>query len=52
MAVSHTYTKKVGNKSVRIRLEFPAQPDAAAEEELIGRLKEIYLQKLEETDHE
>lgn len=35
------------NKQVKVTLEFPEKSDQKAEQELIGRLKAIYLKKVE-----
>ena len=41
------YVRNNGNQKVVVTLEFPEQSDKKAEQEFIGRLKEIYLRKLE-----
>ena len=37
---------KYQNKQVTVTLEFPGQSDPEAEQELVSRLKTIYLEKL------
>ena len=41
------YEREYGKQSVVVTLDFPEQSDAKAEQEFIGRLKEIYLRKIE-----
>lgn len=40
------YEREYGKQSVVVTLDFPEQSDAKAEQEFIGRLKEIYLRKI------
>ena len=40
------YVSENGNQKVVVTLEFPKQSDKKAEQEFIGRLKEIYLKKV------
>lgn len=44
---SHSFMCKYKNQEINVTLEFPMQSDREAEQDFIGRLKEIYLRKIE-----
>ena len=44
--VTRSIVLKHQNKEVKVTVEFPIQSDKVAEQEFIGRLKEMYLRKI------